>query len=98
MIVDSVGKAVRTVNCKTTIQGTYTFSYEVDYGGGGICNSGISSILACQEAGSVYVDNQVFMMQFAKCPEVTSSVGTSESLVVRRASTRSRTRSRQLQG
>lgn len=65
---------LRTVNCKVTWEGTYRFTYEVERGGGGICDSPGSAVVACQEPGSVYVDNQVFSMFFGKCPMVTTSV------------------------
>jgi hypothetical protein len=42
-------------------------------GGGGICDSDDSILIACQEPGSPYVDNEVFTMDFAKCPAVQSS-------------------------
>jgi len=67
------GVNVRTVNCKVTWEGTYRFTYEVELGGGGICDSPGSAVVACQEPGSVYVDNQVFRMFFGKCPMVTTS-------------------------
>jgi len=62
-----------TVNCKNTFEGVYQFSYEWDVGGGGICDNENSLLIACQEPGSPYVDNEVFTMDFAKCPEVQSS-------------------------
>jgi len=68
------GITIQTVNCKVTWEGTYRFSYEVELGGGGICDSPGSAVVACQEPGSVYVDNQVFTMYFGKCPMVTTSV------------------------
>lgn len=61
---------LRTVNCKGTWEGTYAFTYEVDQGGGSICSSPRSAIVACQEPGSVYVDNQVFTINFGSCPDV----------------------------
>lgn len=61
------------MNCKVTWEGTYRFSYEVERGGGGICDSPGSAVVACQEPGSVYVDNQVFTIFFGKCPTVTTS-------------------------
>lgn len=67
------GKKLITVNCKSTFEGTYQFTYEIDASSGGICNSEHSIIKACQEPGSPYVDNQVFRMNFAKCPGVTNS-------------------------
>ena len=73
-----LGINLKTVNCKMTWEGTYSFTYEVDYGGGGICNSTGSAVVACQEPGSVYVDNQVFTMYFGKCPTVTTSMNQSE--------------------
>lgn len=73
------GKALEIVNCKQTFEGVYQFSYEVNFGGGGICDNQDSIIKACQEPGSPYVDNQVFEMRFAKCSDVTSSSNQSES-------------------
>jgi len=67
------GKTPVTVNCKNTVEGVFHFTYEMDAGGGGVCNSPNSQITACQEPGSQYVDNQVFTMNFAKCPDVTTS-------------------------
>ena len=61
------------MNCKNTFEGVYHFTYEWDVGGGGICDSPNSQIMACQEPGSPYVDNQVFFMDYGKCPDVTSS-------------------------
>jgi len=69
----AAGTTVRTVNCKATWEGTYRFTYEVERGGGGICDSPGSAVVACQEPGSVYTDNQVFRMYFGKCPDVTTS-------------------------
>jgi hypothetical protein len=67
------GKGLETVNCKNTFEGVYHFTYEWDEGGGGICDSPQSQVVACQEPGSPYVDNQVFFMDYGKCPEVASS-------------------------
>jgi hypothetical protein len=75
------GINLQTVNCKVTWEGTYQFTYEVDYGGGGICNSSGSAVVACQEPGSVYVDNQVFTMYFGKCPVVSTSMNLSTSAI-----------------
>ena len=66
-------KAPRKVNCISTFEGVYQFSYEVDVGGGGICNAPNSKIKACQDPGSQYVDNEVFMLTYAKCPDVVTS-------------------------
>jgi hypothetical protein len=74
-------KTLDTINCKTTFEGTYHMTYEVNYGGGGICDNPRSTIVACQEPGSVYVDNQVFNMYFGKCPQVSSSVNESGSQI-----------------
>ena len=71
-------KSPDVINCKTTFEGTYHFTYEVDIGGGGICDSSKSVIKACQEPGSSYVDNQVFYMNFSKCADVSTSVSESE--------------------
>lgn len=67
-------RTMKKVNCKGTWEGTYRFSYEVERGGGGICDSPGSSVVACQEPGSVYVDNEVFRMYFGKCPMVSTSM------------------------
>ena len=61
------------VNCKNTFEGVYHFTYEWDLGGGGICDSDRSNVIACQEPGSPYVDNEVFYMNYGKCPEVSTS-------------------------
>ena len=64
------------LNCITTIEGVYQFSYEV--GGsmsrGGICNSSNSIISACQDPGSAYVDNKYFQMNYTKCRDVSTSM------------------------
>ena len=67
------GKTLEVVNCKNTFEGVYHFTYEWDLGGGGICDSDQSQVIACQEPGSPYVDNEVFEMNFGKCPEVSTS-------------------------
>lgn len=77
MIYFFLGVTLQTVNCKTTWEGTFHFTYEVDYGGGGICDSPGSAVVACQEPGSVYVDNQVFSLYFGKCLDVTTSTNSS---------------------
>ncbi|XP_063433389.1 uncharacterized protein LOC134715256 [Mytilus trossulus] len=63
------------VNCITTIEGMYQFTYEV--GGamsrGGICNSSNSIIAACQDPGSAYVDNKYFQMNYSRCYDVSTS-------------------------
>ena len=61
------------VNCISTFEGVYQYTYEVRVGGGGICDNQESMIRACQDPGSAYVDNQVFRMQFAKCRDVSTS-------------------------
>ncbi|XP_076462580.1 uncharacterized protein LOC143294945 [Babylonia areolata] len=64
---------LQTVNCITTFEGMYQFTYEVSWGGGGICDNLDSQIRACQDPGSAYVDNEVFFMTYARCPSVTTS-------------------------
>lgn len=68
------------VNCKVTIEGSYHFTYETSLGGGGICDSPRSQIIACQEPGSQYIDNEVFIMNFAKCADVSTSMNESNKL------------------
>eukprot|EP00105_Crassostrea_gigas_P002310 XP_011414794.2 PREDICTED: uncharacterized protein LOC105319083 [Crassostrea gigas] len=62
-----------TVNCATTFEGAYQFSYEEDSGSGGICNHPDSQIKACQDPGSRYIDNEVFYMTYRKCLDVPMS-------------------------
>ncbi|KAK3085422.1 hypothetical protein FSP39_003071 [Pinctada imbricata] len=64
----------RVENCKSTFDGLYTFSYEAASGGGGVCNNPGSRIKACQDPGSSYVDNQVFLMTYKSCPDVSASM------------------------
>lgn len=61
------------MNCKNTFEGVYNFTYEWNVGGGGICASPLSIIMACQEPGSPYVDNQVFTMKYGRCPDISTS-------------------------
>lgn len=68
-----VEQSLEKINCVTTFEGVYQFSYEVDTGGGGICNHPDSQIKACQEPGSKYVDNEVFVMTYRKCLDVSTS-------------------------
>ncbi|GAB1605325.1 uncharacterized protein LOC115222299 [Argonauta hians] len=58
-----------SVSCKTTFEGMYHFTYEKEEGAGGICNSPKNIIRACQEPGSKYVDNEVFLMSYGKCQD-----------------------------
>ncbi|XP_014775619.1 uncharacterized protein LOC106872953 [Octopus bimaculoides] len=59
----------KTVSCKTTFEGMYHFTYEKEEGAGGICNSPKNVIKACQEPGSAYVDNEVFLMSYGRCQD-----------------------------
>lgn len=61
------------INCISTFEGVYQFTYEVNYGGGGICDSPDSQITACQDPGSSYIDNQVFRMTYGRCRDVVTS-------------------------
>ena len=61
------------MNCKTTFEGVFKFTYEMNEGGGAECDSPQSLITACQEPGSPYVGNERLTMKFGKCPEVSSS-------------------------
>lgn len=63
----------KIVNCISTWEGVYQFSYEVNFGGGGICNNLNSLLKACQDPGSSYQDNHLFTMTYARCPGVQSS-------------------------
>ena len=73
MFPSFVEQSIEKINCVTTFEGVYQFSYEVDQGGGGICNHPDSQIKACQEPGSSYVDNEVFLMTYRKCLDVSTS-------------------------
>ncbi|KAL8616020.1 hypothetical protein ACOMHN_014982 [Nucella lapillus] len=68
-------KSIRVTNCATTFDGVYQFAYErsLGGGGGGICDNTDSEINACQEFGSPYVDNELFRMKYARCPEIQTS-------------------------
>lgn len=72
------GQDPQPVNCITTFEGVYQFTYEVSWGGGGICDNQDSQIKACQDPGSAYVDNEVFYMTYSRCPEVQTSYSQSE--------------------
>lgn len=65
--------SLRKVNCKTTFEGVYHFTYLSREGGGGVCDNPKSLIEACQEPGSQYVDNEVFRMSYRLCPGISSS-------------------------
>lgn len=63
------------MNCITTLEGVYQFSYEI-FGAdtvAGICNNPNSRIEACQDPGSAYVDNRMFYMNYTKCYGVSTS-------------------------
>ncbi|KAK6188389.1 hypothetical protein SNE40_004570 [Patella caerulea] len=64
---------VTTVNCMSTFDGVYQFAFEQEMGAGGICNNPDSTIEACKNPGSPYVDNEVFLMKYAKCSNVSTS-------------------------
>ncbi|KAL4235651.1 hypothetical protein ACF0H5_004046 [Mactra antiquata] len=61
------------INCISTFEGVFQFTYEIDSGGGGICDNQESQITACQDPGSSYIDNQVFRMRYARCRDVATS-------------------------
>jgi hypothetical protein len=61
------------INCISTFEGVFQFTYEVNYGGGGICDNPDSQIQACQDPGSSYIDNQVFRMRYSRCRDVSTS-------------------------
>ncbi|XP_050400959.1 uncharacterized protein LOC126817841 [Patella vulgata] len=70
------GQTIQTVNCISTFDGVYQFTYEQNMqnmGAGGICNNPDSTIEACKNPGSPYRDNEVFLMKYAKCPNVPTS-------------------------
>lgn len=62
------------INCIATFEGVFQFTYEVNYGGGGICDNPDSQIQACQDPGSAYIDNQVFRMRYSRCRDVATSL------------------------
>ena len=64
----------REVNCINTFEGSYNFTYEFDEGGGGVCQSPQNFLEACQEPGSMYVDNTRFKMNFGKCEGIATSM------------------------
>ena len=47
-------------------------------GGWRECDNRNSIIKACQSPGSPYLDNQVFTMVFASCPDIPASVDTGQ--------------------
>lgn len=64
------GQGYEPQNCKTWIEGQFHFTYEVDKGGGGICDSRDSVINATQRQGSAYLDNTYLIMTFGVCPGI----------------------------
>ena len=76
------GKGYKVVNCKNTFEGAYNFSYEMQTGGGGICHSPQSSIIACQIPGSILKDNNIFYMTFGRCEEISTSINERKKLNV----------------
>ena len=78
LLLFPLGQTLVTVNCITTFEGVYQFTYEVSWGGGGICDTQDSQVKACQDPGSAYVDNEVFFMTYSRCAEVQTSYSQSE--------------------
>ena len=64
------GQGYEPQNCKTWIEGQFHFTYEVDKGGGGICDSRDSVVNATQRQGSAYLDNTYLIMTFGVCPGI----------------------------
>ncbi|XP_061179601.1 uncharacterized protein LOC133188239 [Saccostrea echinata] len=61
------------VNCEVMFKGLYQFSYELSEWGGGVCDNPDNQIKACQEPGSPYINNEVFFMTYARCPNALAS-------------------------
>lgn len=62
-----------SMNCIDSIEGLFQFSYEVNTGGGGICNDTRNILQACQTPGSPNYDNKDFVMNYNRCPDVSTS-------------------------
>ena len=64
------------------LEGQYQFAYEMDMGGGGVCNATGNTINTCAQPGDAYVDNQVFNMTFTICKDVWASFHLSKSNIL----------------
>lgn len=59
-----------TVDCISSIEGLFQFSYEVMESGGGICNNSESTLEACQIPGSPNYDNKDLRMHYKACKDI----------------------------
>ncbi len=61
--------------CRSTIYGTYHFTYEFREAGQGVCNNPESKLISCPEPGSPFQTvNQRFTMMYASCRNLISSI------------------------
>ena len=68
-------KTYEAQECRSTIYGTYHFTYEFREAGQGVCNNPESKLISCPEPGSPFQTvNQRFTMMYASCRNLISSI------------------------